>query len=62
MLTKLCDITFFKEIKTKLATYLIQIAQVKTQVTDLAYLFKVSSTLCFDIFEISNTEFALRGL
>ena len=54
-------VNYFKEIKTKRARYLKRIAQGGKHVTNLGYLFQVSSTLRFTIFEIIDTTFALRA-
>ena len=62
MLIKLRGIYYFKEIKTKRATYLKRIAQVDIHVTILDYMFQVSSTLCINLFEIIIGDIALRGL
>ena len=62
MLTILCGVTYFKEIKTKRATYLKWIAQDENTVNNLAYSFQVSSKLRFNIFEICDEAFALRRL
>ena len=62
MLKILRGVTYFKENKTKHATHLKRIARIENYVTNLGYSFQVSSTLCFNIFEISDAAFALRGL
>ena len=62
MLTILRGVNYFKEIKTKRARYLKGIDQKENHVNNLGYSFQVSSTLHFDIFEIIDTDFALRGV
>ena len=60
MLKILHGVNYFKEIKTKHATYLKLIAPLENHVTNLGYSFQVSSTLQYNIFEIIGTAFALR--
>ena len=47
MLTILRGVTYFKEIKTKRATYLKSIAQEENHNNSMIYSFQVSSTLRF---------------
>ena len=61
-MTILHGVTYFKENKTNRATHLKLIAQIRNYVTNLGYSFQASSTLCFNIFEISDAAFALGGL
>ena len=62
MLSKLRVVNYFKEIKTNRAIYLKRIAQGENHVINLGYLFQISITLCFNIFEIIDATFALRAL
>ena len=62
MLTILRGVTYFKEIKSKRVTHLKWIAQDENTASNLAYSFQVSSPLRFNIFEICDAAFALRGL
>ena len=58
MMTILRGVTYFKENKTKRATHLK--AQIENHVTILGYSFQVSSTLHFNIFEISNDAYGVN--